>query len=118
MQSIYGMIIKRLNSVSTAVGSGPLRAERHRREARRQICTTPGLVTARRSIQYSKMLKMFIGMMFEQGYDDLLQMSGEMGDAMRYLENMDRSYYGQVRPRWEIQNTSKKKKWFLHTVIP
>ena len=50
MQSIYGMIIKRLISVSTAVGSGPLRAERHRREARRQICTTPGLVTARRSI--------------------------------------------------------------------
>ena len=116
MQSIYGMIIKRLISVSTAVG--PLRAERRRREARRQICATPGLVTARRSIQYSKMLKMFIGMMFEQGDDDLLQMSGEMGDAMRYLENMDRSYYGQVRPRWEIQNTSKKNKWFLHTVIP
>ena len=50
MQSIYGMIIKRLISVSTAVGSGPLRAERRRREVRREIFTTPELVTARRSI--------------------------------------------------------------------
>ena len=29
--------------ISTAVGSGPLRAEPRRRGARRQICTTPGL---------------------------------------------------------------------------
>ena len=50
MQSIYGMIIKRLMSVSTAGGSGPLQAELRRREARRQICATPVLVTARRSI--------------------------------------------------------------------
>ena len=50
MQSIYGMIIKRLISVSTAVGSGPLRALRRRHEARREIFTTPRLVTARRSI--------------------------------------------------------------------
>ena len=35
---------------STDVGSGPLRAERRRREARREIYTTPGHVTARRSI--------------------------------------------------------------------
>ena len=35
---------------STAVGSGPLRAERRRREAKREIFTTPELVTARRSI--------------------------------------------------------------------
>ena len=50
MQSIYGMIIKRLISVSTAVGSGPLRAERRRREVRREIFTFPELVTARLSI--------------------------------------------------------------------
>ena len=36
--------------ISTDVGSGPLRAERRRREARREIFTTPGHVTARRSI--------------------------------------------------------------------
>ena len=36
--------------ISTAVGSGTLRAERYRREARREIFTTPELVTARRSI--------------------------------------------------------------------
>ena len=35
---------------STAVGSGPLRAERRRREAWREIFTTPELVTARQSI--------------------------------------------------------------------
>ena len=38
------------NFISTDVGSGPLRAERRRREARREIFTTPGHVTARRSI--------------------------------------------------------------------
>ena len=36
--------------ISTAVGSDPLRAERRRREARREIFTNPELVTARRSI--------------------------------------------------------------------
>ena len=36
--------------ISTAVGSGPLRALRRRHEARREIFTTPGLVTAPRSI--------------------------------------------------------------------
>ena len=36
--------------ISTAFGSGPLRAERRRREARREILTTPGLVTAWPSI--------------------------------------------------------------------
>ena len=36
--------------ISTAVGSGPLRAERRRREVRHEIFTTPELVTARRSI--------------------------------------------------------------------
>ena len=35
---------------STAVGSGPLRVERRRREARRDIFTNPELVTTRRSI--------------------------------------------------------------------
>ena len=38
------------NFISTDVGSGPLRAERRRREARREIFTTPEHVTARRSI--------------------------------------------------------------------
>ena len=38
------------NFISTDVGSGPLRAERRRREARRETFTTPGHVTARRSI--------------------------------------------------------------------
>ena len=42
--------------------------------------------------------------------NDLWQMSGELGDAMRYLENMDRSYYGQVRPRWEILLKSWSRK--------
>ena len=52
-----------------------------------------------------KMLRLgIVGVFFEQNSKDLLQISGEMGDAMRYLENMDRSYYGQVRPRWEILN--------------
>ena len=61
------------------------------------------------------MLEM-VGVIFvEQGDNYLLQMSGEMGDAMRYLENMDRSYYGQVRPRWEIFNDfNTEKYWFLH----
>ena len=36
--------------ISTAVGSGPLRAERRRCKARREILTNPGLVTTRRSI--------------------------------------------------------------------
>ena len=36
--------------ISTAVGSGPLRAERRRREAGRKFFTNPELVTARRSI--------------------------------------------------------------------
>ena len=36
--------------ISIAVGSDPLRAERCRREASREIFTTPKLVTARRSI--------------------------------------------------------------------
>ena len=38
------------NFISTDVGSGPLRAERRRRKAGREIFTTPGDVTARRSI--------------------------------------------------------------------
>ena len=38
------------NFISTDVGSGPLRAERRRRKARREIFTTPRLVTARQSI--------------------------------------------------------------------
>ena len=46
--SILYVFMKRL--ISTAVGSGPLRAERRRREARREIFTTPELVTARPSI--------------------------------------------------------------------
>ena len=36
--------------ISTALGSGPFRAERRRRKVRREIFTIPGLVTARRSI--------------------------------------------------------------------
>ena len=36
--------------ISSAVGWGPLRAERRRREARRQICITPRLITSRQSI--------------------------------------------------------------------
>ena len=46
--SILYVFMKSLSS--TAVGSGPLRAERRRREVRREIFTTPKLVTARRSI--------------------------------------------------------------------
>ena len=41
-----------------------------------------------------------VGVIFvEQGDEYLLQISGEMGNAMRYLENIDSSYYGQVSPR-------------------
>ena len=36
--------------ISTAVGPGPLRAERRSREVRREIFTSPELVTARRLI--------------------------------------------------------------------
>ena len=49
-----------------------------------------------------KMLEM-VGVIFvEQGDEYLLQISGEMGNAMRYLENIDSSYYGQVSPRWDL----------------
>ena len=48
MRLISIFVIKSL--ISATFGSGPLRAECRRHEARREIFTTPGLVAARRSI--------------------------------------------------------------------
>ena len=45
--------------------------------------------------------------------NDLSQIAGKMGDAIRYLENMDRSYYGQVRPRWELSKVSTENGAFF-----
>ena len=50
------------------------------------------------------------------GDNDLSQIAGKMGDAIRYLENMDRSYYGQVRPRWEWSKVSTENgAFFMYT---